>query len=379
MSSSTRKTVACIVGTRPEAIKMAPVIRAVQASSWGRCRVIFTAQHRDLAAPIFEFFGVHPDVDLDVMRPGQSLADLSNRLLSSLHHALGREAPDFVLAQGDTTTVLASALASFMLGAPFGHVEAGLRTHRLDSPFPEEANRVAVSHLSTLHFAPTPAARENLLREGIDRATIHLTGNTGIDALHAAARRETPLGASLDPRRRLILVTVHRRENQGDPLRRICRSVRAIHDRFEDVEILWPVHPNPAVGPVVAEMIGDLPRARLVEPLGYGAFVTAMKRAVLILSDSGGIQEEATALGKPVLVLRRFSERGEAVDCGVARLVGCDPEAIAAEAARLLLDDDAYRTLAQAASPFGDGRSAARIASIVKKHLIPVRSKAVSA
>ena len=379
MSSSTRKTVACIVGTRPEAIKMAPVIRAIRASSWARCRVIFTAQHRDLVAPIFEFFDIQPDVDLDVMRPGQSLTNLSNRLLSSLHDALGREACDFVLAQGDTTTVLASALASFMLGVPFGHVEAGLRTHRLDSPFPEEANRVAVSHLSSLHFAPTAAARDNLLREGIDRATIHMTGNTGIDALYAAARRDTPLAARLDATKRLILVTVHRRENQGEPLRRICRSVRDIHDRFDDVEILWPVHPNPAVGPVVAEMLGGLPRARLVEPLCYGSFVTAMKRSTLILSDSGGIQEEATALRKPVLVLRQGGERGEAVDCGVARLVGCDPRVIAEETARLLRDDDAYRTRTDAESPFGDGRSASRIASIVKKHLIPVRSKVVRA
>ncbi|MDR3622079.1 MAG: UDP-N-acetylglucosamine 2-epimerase (non-hydrolyzing) [Paludisphaera borealis] len=379
MSSQTRQTVVCVVGTRPEAIKMAPVIRALRASSWARCRVIFTAQHRDLVAPVFEFFGVQPDVDLDVMRPGQSLADLSNRLLASLHDSLRREDPDFVLAQGDTTTVLAAALASYMLSAPFGHIEAGLRTHRLDSPFPEEANRVAVSHLSDLHFAPTTAARENLLHEGIERASIHVTGNTGIDALHLAARRDSPLGATLDPDKRLILVTVHRRENQGEPLRRICESVRAIHERFEDVEILWPVHPNPAIGPVVAEIVGGLPRVRLVEPLSYGSFVTAMKRSALILSDSGGIQEEATALRKPVLVLRQVSERDEAVRCGVARLVGHDPATIVAETSRLLGDAADGRPLAQAESPFGDGRAASRIVSIVKKSLTPVRSKAVRA
>jgi UDP-N-acetylglucosamine 2-epimerase (non-hydrolysing) len=379
MSSQTRQTVVCVVGTRPEAIKMAPVIRALRASSWARCRVIFTAQHRDLVAPVFEFFGVQPDVDLDVMRPGQSLADLSNRLLASLHDTLRREDPDFVLAQGDTTTVLASALASYMLSAPFGHIEAGLRTHRLDAPFPEEANRVAVSHLSTVHFAPTTAARENLLHEGIDRPSIHVTGNTGIDALHLAARRDSPLGAKLDPDKRLILVTVHRRENQGEPLRRICESVRAIHDRFEDVEILWPVHPNPAIGPVVAEIVGGLPRVLLVEPLSYGPFVTAMKRSVLILSDSGGIQEEATALRKPVLVLRQVSERDEAVRCGVARLVGHDPATIATESARLLRDADARQGSPQADSPFGDGRAASRIVSIVKKSLNPVRSEAVRA
>jgi UDP-N-acetylglucosamine 2-epimerase (non-hydrolysing) len=377
MSSQARKSVACVVGTRPEAIKMAPVIRALHATSWARCRVVFTAQHRDLVTPIFEFFGVQPDVDLDVMRPGQSLADLSNRLLVSLHDVFRREDPDFVLAQGDTTTVLASALASYMLGVPFGHIEAGLRTHRLDSPFPEEANRVAVSHLSALHFAPTTAARDNLLREGIDRSTIHVTGNTGIDALHVAARRETPLGAPIAADKRLILVTVHRRENQGEPLRRICESVREIHDRFNDVEILWPVHPNPAIGPVVSSILGGLSRVRLVEPLSYGSFVAAMKRATLILSDSGGIQEEATALHKPVLVLRQVSEREEAVRCGVARLVGDDPATIAAETARLLSDADAYRASAGSESPFGDGRAASRIVSIVKKSLAPARPTAV--
>jgi UDP-N-acetylglucosamine 2-epimerase (non-hydrolysing) len=377
MSSGARRTVACVVGTRPEAIKMAPVIRALGASSWARCRVIFTAQHRDLVAPVFEFFGIEPDVDLDVMRPGQTLADLSNRLLAALHETLRREDPDFVLAQGDTTTVLASALASYMLGVPFGHIEAGLRTHRLDSPFPEEANRVAVSHLSTLHFAPTAAARENLLREGIDGSSIHLTGNTGVDALRLAARREAPLGAALSPGKRLILATVHRRENQGAPLRRICEGVRAVHDRFEDVEVLWPVHPNPAVGPVVAEILGGLPRVRLVEPLSYGPFVTAMKRSVLILSDSGGVQEEAAALRKPVLVLRRVSERGEAVRCGVARLVGDDPESIAAEASRILLNpgDDP----GPGDSPFGDGRAAARIAGLVRRSLAPAESRPVRA
>jgi UDP-N-acetylglucosamine 2-epimerase (non-hydrolysing) len=379
MSSQARRTVACVVGTRPEAIKMAPVIRALRASRWARCRVVFTAQHRDLVAPVFEFFGIEPDVDLDVMRPGQTLADLSNRLLTALHETLRQEDPDFVLAQGDTTTVLASALASYMLDVPFGHIEAGLRTHRLDAPFPEEANRVAVSHLSALHFAPTAAARENLLREGIDRASIHLTGNTGVDALHLAARREAPLGAALDLGRRLILATVHRRENQGAPLRRICEGVRAIHDRFEDVEILWPVHPNPAVGPVVAEVLGGLPRVRLVEPLCYGPFVTAMKRSALILSDSGGVQEEAAALRKPVLVLRRVSERGEAVRCGVARLVGDDPEAIAAEASRVLLDPEAAATIGTGDSPFGDGRAAARIVGLVRRRLAPSKSRAIRA
>ena len=369
MSESERRRIVCVVGTRPEAIKMAPVVRALREAPWADCRLIFTAQHRDLATPIFEFFGVRPDRNLDLMRPGQSLADLSNRLLSHLHETLRLEAPDFVLAQGDTTTVLASALASYMLGIPFGHVEAGLRTHRLDSPFPEEANRVAASHLASLHFAPTEPARDNLLREGIAADTVHVTGNTGVDALRIAARRDQPLGLELDPAKRLVVVTVHRRENLGEPLRRICEAIHALHDRFQDVEFLWPLHPNPAIEPVVRGALRELPRVRLAPPLCYGPFVAALKRAELILSDSGGIQEEATVLRKPVLVLRPVSERGEAARCGVARLVGDDPETIIAETSSLLTDPKARRIAGRAVTPYGDGRSARRIVSIVREHL----------
>ncbi len=369
MSELERRRIVCVVGTRPEAIKMAPVVRALREAPWADCRLIFTAQHRDLATPIFEFFGVQPDCNLDLMRPGQSLADLSNRLLTRLHETLRLEAPDFVLAQGDTTSVLASALASYMLGIPFGHVEAGLRTHRLDSPFPEEANRVAASHLASLHFAPTEPARDNLLREGIAADAVHVTGNTGVDALRFAARRDQPLGLDLDPAKRLVVVTVHRRENLGEPLRRICEAVRALHDRFEDVEFLWPLHPNPAIEPVVRGALRDLPRVRLAPPLCYGPFVAAMKRAALILSDSGGIQEEATVLRKPVLVLRPVSERGEAAQCGVARLVGDNPATIIAETTKLLTDPKARRVAARAETPYGDGRSARRIVSIIHEHI----------
>lgn len=369
MNELERRRIVCVVGTRPEAIKMAPVVQLLRQSPWADCRLIFTAQHRDLATPIFEFFGLRPDRNLELMRPGQSLADLSNRLLRRLHETLGEEEPDFVLAQGDTTSVLASALASYMRGIPFGHVEAGLRTHRLDSPFPEEVNRVAASHLASLHFAPTAAAQDNLLREGIDPETVHLTGNTGVDALHIAAKRDQPLRLDLDPSKRLILVTIHRRENLGAPLRRICEAVRTLHDRFRDVEILWPLHPNPAIEPVVRGALATLPRARLVSPLCYGPFVAAMKRASLILSDSGGIQEEATVLRKPLLVPRPVSERDESVRCGVARLVGDDPRAIVAEATRFLTDPTARRLVDEAECPYGDGRSAARIVSIVRERL----------
>ncbi|WP_337175533.1 UDP-N-acetylglucosamine 2-epimerase (non-hydrolyzing) [Paludisphaera sp.] len=364
-----RRNVVVVAGTRPEVIKTAPILRALGEQPWARVRFVFTAQHRDLASPLFDFFGVSPDVDLDAMRPGQSPADLCNRLVVALHAALGREEPDCVIAQGDTTTVLAAALASYMRDVPFAHVEAGLRTHRLDAPFPEEANRVAASHLASIHFAPTDEARDNLLREGIEPDAVHVTGNTGIDALLYAARREAPLGVDLAEGRRLVLVTVHRRENHGEPLRRIREGILRVHDAHPDVEFLWPVHPNPAVEPVVRAEFGDLPRVRLVGPLGYGPFVTAMKRAAFILSDSGGVQEEATTLGTPVLVLRSVSERPEAFRGGVATLVGDDPELIAREASRLLAGGRG-ESRGPLATAFGDGRAAARIVSHLHRKLV---------
>ena len=344
---------------------MAPVIRAFKAAPWADCRVLLTAQHRELVDAVLDFFGIVPDVDLDIMRPGQTLVDLTARLLGSVAETLARERPDMVLAQGDTTTVLATSLASFYQRVPFGHVEAGLRTGRLDAPFPEEANRVVAGHLSAVHFAPTPSARTNLLREGVDPASVHVTGNTVIDALLATARLDLPIGVDLDPTARVVLVTAHRRDSFGEPLRRVCRAVAELHRRYPDVQFLWPVHPNPSVGPVVEGMLGALPRVRLCEPLPYGAFVSALKRSFLVLTDSGGVQEEAPALAKPVLVLRTESERPEAVAAGVARLVGTDPRAIVAEADRLLNDPDAYRAMARGASPYGDGHASGRIVAAV--------------
>ncbi|OJW04245.1 MAG: UDP-N-acetylglucosamine 2-epimerase [Planctomycetales bacterium 71-10] len=372
------RNVVVVAGTRPEVIKTAPIVRALGGQPWARCRFVFTAQHRDLASPLFDFFGVSPDVDLDAMRPGQSPADLCNRLVVALHGALGRESPDCVVAQGDTTTVLAAALASYMLGVPFAHVEAGLRTYRLDSPFPEEANRVAASHLASIHFAPTKDARDNLLREGIDPGAVHVTGNTGIDALLYAAGRESSLGVEIAAGRRLVLVTVHRRENHGEPLRRICDGIRRLHDSQPDLEFVWPVHPNPAVEPVVRAELGGLDRVRLVRPLDYGPFVAAMKRAAFILSDSGGVQEEATALGTPVLVLRSVSERPEAVLSGVARLIGDDPEAIAREGSRLLTDL-CTAPPGPLSTAFGDGRATARIVSVLHRKLVVESPEAVLA
>ena len=247
---------------------MAPVIRAFRAAPWARCRVLLTAQHRDLVDPMLAFFGIEPDIDLDIMRPDQSLVDLTSRMLPAVHDAIGRERPDIVLAQGDTTTVFVTALASFYRRVPFGHVEAGLRTGRLDAPFPEEANRVLAGHLSALHFAPTAGARDNLLREGIADDRIVVTGNTVIDALLLAAARDVPIGVDLDPSKRLVLVTAHRRDSFGEPIRQICRAVAELHERFPDVQFLWPVHPNPSIKPVVERAMSGLSAGAIVRPPG---------------------------------------------------------------------------------------------------------------
>lgn len=369
--STRRRTVVCVIGTRPEAVKMAPVVRALRRAPWADCRVLLTGQHRDLVGPVLDGFGIAADVDLGLMRSGESLADSAARLLGGVAEALARLAPDFALAQGDTTTVLASALASYYLKIPFGHVEAGLRTGRPYAPFPEEGHRVVAGHLAAVHFAPTESARAHLLREGIDPTTIHVTGNPVIDALFEAAGCTEPIedDLDLDLGARLVLVTAHRRDSLGAPLRQICRAVAALHDRYPDVQFLWPLHPNPSVGSVVRRMLGDLPRIRLRAPLDYGPFVAALRRSDLVLTDSGGVQEEAPALGKPVLVLRTESERPEAVAAGVARLVGTDPSAIVREASRLLDDPRAYRAMARGASPYGDGRAAGRIVAILARLL----------
>jgi len=363
------RTIVLVIGTRPEAIKMAPLIRALQRAPWARCRVLLTGQHRELVDSVLEFFEIKPHIDLDFMRLALPLTQLACRLTKAIARAFDHEKPDLVLAQGDTTSVLATALACACRRVPFGHVEAGLRSHSLAAPFPEEVNRVVTSHLATIHFAPTLSARLNLTREGIDPAAIHVTGNPVIDALLTAAQREVALPVSLDSAKRLVLVTAHRRDSFGEPLVRICQAVGELHERFSDVEFLWPVHPNPSVKPVVASLLSPLSRVRLCEPLAYGEFVAAMKRAAIILTDSGGVQEEAPALAKPVLVLREESERPEAIDFGVAKLVGRDPCVIVEETSRLLGDADAYRTMARGMSPYGDGHAARRIVALVRNLL----------
>lgn len=359
----------CVIGTRPEAIKMAPVILALKKEPWAEVRVLATAQHRHMLDQVLSAFAIEPDIDLDIMRPNQALTPLTARLLLDLDDVLQAEKPDVVLAQGDTTTVMTVALACFYHRIPFGHVEAGLRTGDMYNPFPEEMNRTVAGRLSRWHFAPTQSSRQNLLREGVSDADIHVTGNTVIDALMTVAKRDLDIGIALDSSKRMILVTAHRRENFGEPFRQVCRAIRALADAYENIEILYPVHPNPNVAGMAHALLTDHPRIRLCAPLDYLPFVAAMKQAYLILSDSGGVQEEAPALGKPVLVLRRETERPEAVTEGVVKLVGPDYDAIMTESMRLLDDPAYYASMARGVSPYGDGHASERIVSILKKAL----------
>jgi UDP-N-acetylglucosamine 2-epimerase (non-hydrolysing) len=319
---------------------------------------------------VLEAFAIVPDIDLDIMAPDQSLPELTARLLTRLDAVFERERPDAVLIQGDTTTVMTAALAAFYRRIAVGHVEAGLRTGDLRNPFPEEMNRIVAGRLSRWHFAPTIGARDNLLREGFDPSSVHVTGNTVIDALLDVVQRDVPLPFDLPADRRMLLVTAHRRENFGAPLREVCEAVRDLADRKADVHVVYPVHPNPNVSGPAHEILSGHERITLCPPLDYLPFVAAMKRAHLVLTDSGGVQEEAPALGKPVLVMRQETERPEAVEAGVVRLVGPVRAAILAEASRLLDDPQAYAAMAKGVSPYGDGHAAARIADILERDLV---------
>ena len=367
------KKILVVVGTRPEAIKMAPIILALKKQAEFHVRVLATAQHRHLLDQVMQDFGIVPELDLDIMRPNQSLSTLTARLLIDLDEVLIAEQPDVVLAQGDTTTVMTVALSCFYQRIPFGHVEAGLRTWDMTSPFPEEMNRVIASRLAQWHFAPTESSRKNLLKEGIPDSDISVTGNSVIDALLMAAdmvaESLTTLPAEvarqIDPDKRLILVTTHRRENFGAPFERICQAFLALLDRNPDVQLLYPVHPNPNVRDIAWRLLGQHPRAILCEPLEYLPFIAAMKLSYLILSDSGGVQEEAPALGKPVLVLRHETERPEAVEQGVVKLVGTDFDMIVNSAQGLLDDPASYHAMARGISPYGDGHTSERIVTIL--------------
>lgn len=364
------KTVMVVFGTRPEAIKMAPVVSALRARPGFRTVVVVTAQHRQMLDQVLELFDIVPDDDLDLMRVNQGLPDLFSRILTGVSEVISRRDPDLVLVHGDTSTTLAAALAAFYARIPVGHVEAGLRTGNMDAPWPEEMNRRLVTPLAQLHFAPTERARNNLLAEGVEEARIHVTGNTVVDALlQSVARLEADpelraqMDANLpafDPGRRMVLVTGHRRESFGKGFENICRALRRIAE-LNEVDIVFPVHLNPNVREPVLRLLGGLPNVHLIDPLDYLPFVQLMRRAILIVTDSGGIQEEAPSLNKPVLVMRDESERPEAVASGTARLVGTCPERIFEAAADLLNSRGADTTAPSLPNPYGDGSAAARI------------------
>lgn len=365
------RTVLCAIGTRPEAIKMAPVVRALQRRS-DRFRpvVVVTGQHRELVDAALADFEVRSDHDLNLMTPGQTLASLTAALLPAIDGLIREVRPDWVLAQGDTTSVLAASLAAFYNGVPFGHVEAGLRTGDLRRPFPEELNRVVADRVADLLFAPTDRARRTLLAEGVPDDRIVVTGNTGIDALlDMAGRPHDPSRGplrDLPADRRWVLMTAHRRESFGPPFRELCGAVRDLAQAFGPLgtQFVYPVHPNPNVRRPVFELLGDVPGVSLIDPLNYRDMIAAMQRSALILTDSGGLQEEAPALGVPVLVLRETTERPEGVEAGMARLVGTARSSIVAEASRLLGDPSSLAAFAESArkpNPYGDGRAADRI------------------
>jgi len=354
------KKLIVVIGTRPEAIKLAPVVIAIENSSWARCEVVLTGQHRDLVEPIMRHFNLKITHDLHVMQPNQSLAQVTARILEKIDILLSEYVPDAVLGQGDTASVLATSMACFFRNIPFAHVEAGLRTGNLRLPFPEEMNRVLTTRMTHWHFAPTEMARENLLREGIDPAAIWVTGNTVIDSLMmvvAQAGPELPSRAGRD----FILITAHRRENLGNALENVCTAIAALAQNHPELDFIFPVHPNPGVRQAVNKHLLNIPNVLLIEPCDYPVFCWLMKNSRFILSDSGGVQEEAPALGKPVLVLRDETERPEAIAAGATRLVGTDTEAIIEAAQTLLLDAASYQRMATAGSPYGDGHAAQRI------------------
>lgn len=359
-----------VFGTRPEAIKMAPVVAALAADDAIDARVCVTAQHRGMLDQVLDAFGITPDHDLDLMRAGQDLTDVTARVLTGMRGVLAEEAPDWVLVHGDTTTAMAAAMAAFYAGAKIGHVEAGLRTHDLRRPWPEEMNRVVIDRIADLMFAPTPGSAENLAREGTPARRVIVTGNTVIDALLSVRARVTegPMAdamdarfAFLDPAKRTVLVTGHRRESFGRGFEDICRALARIAERG-DAQVVYPVHLNPKVQEPVNRLLAGKSNVHLIDPQDYLPFVSLMTRADIVLTDSGGVQEEAPSLGRPVLVMREVTERPEAVAAGTVALVGTDADAITRGVTRLLDDADHYAAMSGAVNPYGDGLAAGRIA-----------------
>lgn len=360
------KKIMLVFGTRPEAIKMAPVVKELEARGGVESIVCVTAQHRDMLDQVLEVFKIRPDYDLDIMKPGQTLTHITAEVLKGIEGVIIKEKPDCVLVHGDTTTSMAAALAAFYQQTKVGHVEAGLRTYDKYSPFPEEMNRQIIDCIADYLFAPTELSKANLEKDINKGQMIFVTGNTAIDALRETVREDYEdenlkwaMGS------RLILVTAHRRENLGEPMRRIFKAIRRLTEDFDDVKVIYPVHLNPKVQAVAKEILGDTDRIRLIRPLDVLDFHNFMKRAYIIMSDSGGIQEEAPSLGKPVLVLRDTTERPEGIDAGTLRLVGTDEEVVYKEAKKLLEDEKEYGKMSEAKNPYGDGFASRRIVDAI--------------
>lgn len=375
------KKVMLVFGTRPEAIKMAPLVHRLKEQPENfDVQVCVTAQHRQMLDQVLKVFEIIPDIDLDVMRPGQDLFDVTANVLQGMKGVFAKNRPDAVLVHGDTTTTLATAMAGFYAGVPVGHVEAGLRTHNIYAPFPEEFNRQVTSKIARWHFAPTALSRSNLMAESVDEQCITVTGNTVIDALHWVLNRiendetrQSSLTAQLNQALafnwksdRFVLITGHRRENFGDGFLQICKALSELAHQFEEVQFVYPVHLNPNVQAPVRSILADLANVHLIEPLDYEPFVYLLKHSHIVLTDSGGIQEEAPSLGKPVLVMRDVTERPEAVDAGTVELVGADKDRIVAGVARLLGDESHYLKMSRAHNPYGDGKSCDRIIGVLQ-------------
>ena len=362
-----------VFGTRPEAIKMAPIVLELKKHEEITPLVAVTAQHREMLDQVLSLFSIAPDYDLDIMAQGQTLFDITSKALLGLDGVMGREKPDIVLVHGDTTTTFAGALAAYYHQTAVGHVEAGLRTQDKYSPFPEEMNRKLTGALADLHFAPTMTAKENLMKEGVNENRIFVTGNTVIDALRQTVREDfrfdhTRLDGLGSEGRRIVLVTTHRRENLGEPMRHVYKALKELVGELPDIEAVFPMHKNPKVREVAREELGGLDRVHLIDPLDYEPFANLMARSYLILTDSGGVQEEAPALGKPVLVLRDTTERPEALAAGTVRLVGTDEGRVYREAKRLLTDESAYMRMSGACNPYGDGEASRRIIGAILYH-----------
>ena len=372
-----------IFGTRPEAIKMAPVVKALEAAPDMESIVTVTAQHREMLDQVLHLVSITPDYDLNIMSQGQTLYDVTCRALMGLQEVLKEAKPDVVLVHGDTTTTFVGALAAFYEGIPVGHVEAGLRTGNIYSPFPEEMNRKLTGAIGTYHFAPTTTSEANLLKENINPNHLYVTGNTVIDALQTTVKddytfKEELLNTIDYVNQKVILVTTHRRENLGDPMRNVYEAIRDIIGEYEDVEVIFPMHRNPKVRSIVQEVLGDMPRVHLIEPLEYEPFANLMDRTYLIMTDSGGIQEEAPSLGKPVLVLRDTTERPEAVQAGTVKLVGTDKATVYATAKELITNVEAYHAMSNAVNPYGDGLASERIVQALRHEFFEHQEKPIS-